>query len=143
MAMVGDHNTPPHDSSRPDAVESHHPCIVHGVMRPWLFHLAWIGRRLHPCYSHRLIRLVLKKKISIELVGSSDLTRLFLNSVCASAMWIKDLSVARHPAWRSAGKVVRLRCHEIIPDQHRHRDWPKGTLHASYAHVAHMETERF
>ena len=78
MAMVGDHNTPPHDSSRPDAVESHHPCIVHGVMRPWLFHLAWIGRRLHPCYSHRLIRLVLKK-ISIELVGSSDLTRLFLN----------------------------------------------------------------
>ena len=80
MAMVGDHNTPPHDSSRPDAVESHHPCIVHGVMRPWLFHLAWIGRRLHPCYSHRLIRLVLKK-ISIELVGSSDLTRLILNSV--------------------------------------------------------------
>ena len=29
MAMVGDHNMPPHDSSRPDAVESHHPCIVH------------------------------------------------------------------------------------------------------------------
>ena len=23
MAMVGDHNTPPHDSSRPNAVESH------------------------------------------------------------------------------------------------------------------------
>ena len=53
-------------------------------------------------------------------------------------MWIKDLSVARHQAWRSAGKVVMLRIHEIIPDQHRHQDWPKGTLHASYAHVAHM-----
>ena len=31
-----------------------------------------------------------------------------------------------------------LRIHEIIPDQHRHQDWPKGTLHASYAHVAYM-----
>ena len=59
------------------------------------------------------------------------------------SLWIKDLSVARHQAWRSAGKVVMLRCHEIIPDQHRHRDWPKGTLHASYAHVAYMDTERF
>ena len=58
-------------------------------------------------------------------------------------LWIKDLSVARHQAWRSAGKVVLLRCHEIIPDQHRHQDWPKGTLHASYAHVAYMGTERF
>ena len=28
-----------------------------------------------------------------------------------------------------------LRFHEIIPDQHRHQDWPKGTLHASYAHA--------
>ena len=55
-----------------------------------------------------------------------------------SYVWIKDLSVARHQAWRSAGKVVMLRIHEIIPDQHRHQDWPKGTLHASYAHVAHM-----
>ena len=53
-------------------------------------------------------------------------------------MWIKDLSVARHQAWRSAGKVVMLRIHEIIPDQHRHQDWPKGTLHASYAHVEYM-----
>ena len=58
-------------------------------------------------------------------------------------VWIKVLSVARHQAWRSAGKVVLLRCHEIIPDQHRHRDWPKGTLHASYAHVAYVDTERF
>ena len=58
-------------------------------------------------------------------------------------LWIKDLSVARHQAWRSAGKVVMLRIHEIIPDQHRHRDWQKGTLHASYAHVAYMDTERF
>eukprot|EP01048_Picozoa_sp_COSAG05_P012803 COSAG05_NODE_1312_length_5217_cov_2.233685_1_plen_142_part_10 len=33
-------------------------------------------------------------------------------------VWIKDLSVARHQAWRSAGKVVMLRSHEIIPDQH-------------------------
>jgi hypothetical protein len=33
--------------------------------------------------------------------------------------------------------------HEIIPDQHRHQDWPKGTLHASYAHVAYMGTGRF
>ena len=53
-------------------------------------------------------------------------------------LWIKDLSVARHQAWRSAGKVVMLRIHEIIPDQHRHQDWPKSTLHASYAHVAHI-----
>ena len=53
-------------------------------------------------------------------------------------LWIKDLSVARHQAWRSAGKVVMLRIHEIILDQHRHQDWPKDTLHASYAHVAHM-----
>ena len=84
MAMVGDHNTPPHDSSRPDAVESHHPCIVHGVMRPWLFHLAWIGRRLHPCYSHRLIRLVLKKIFNwvgwIEWFNSIDSEQCF---VCA------------------------------------------------------------
>ena len=63
-------------------------------------------------------------------------------------VWIKDLSVARHQAWRSAGKVVMLRFHEIIPDQHRHQDWPKGTLHASYAHAAYMgygpqELERF
>ena len=61
----------------------------------------------------------------------------------AQEMWIKDLSVARHQAWRSAGKVVMLRIHEIIPDQHRHQDWQKGTLHASYAHVAYMDTERF
>ena len=53
-------------------------------------------------------------------------------------MWIKDLLVARHQAWRSAGKVVNLRFHEIIPDQHRHQDWQKGTLHAVYAHVAYM-----
>eukprot|EP01048_Picozoa_sp_COSAG05_P005145 COSAG05_NODE_298_length_11929_cov_43.811496_4_plen_61_part_00 len=31
-------------------------------------------------------------------------------------LWIKDLSVARHQAWRSAGKVVMLRIHEIILD---------------------------
>ena len=53
-------------------------------------------------------------------------------------MWIKDLSVARHQAWRSAGKVVMLRIHEIILDQYRHQDWPKDTLHASYAHVEYM-----
>eukprot|EP01048_Picozoa_sp_COSAG05_P038472 COSAG05_NODE_18549_length_306_cov_1.608696_1_plen_41_part_10 len=29
------------------------------------------------------------------------------------SVWIKDLSVARHQAWRSAGKVVMLRIHEI------------------------------
>ena len=31
-------------------------------------------------------------------------------------LWIKDLSVARHQAWRSAGKVVMLRFREIILD---------------------------
>ena len=31
-----------------------------------------------------------------------------------------------------------LRFHEIILDPYRHQDWPKGTLHASYAHVAYM-----
>ena len=28
-------------------------------------------------------------------------------------LWIKDLSVARHQAWRSAGKAVMLRIHEL------------------------------
>ena len=50
----------------------------------------------------------------------------------------------KHVTWAAA----MLRIHEIIPDQHRHRDWPKGTLHASYRHAAYMgygpqELERF
>ena len=26
------------------------------------------------------------------------------------------------------GRLCSLQSHEIIPDQHRHQDWPKGTL---------------
>ena len=78
----------------------------------------------------------------IILMGTM-LKRMLVGASEGIPMWIKDLSVARHQAWRSAGKVVMLRIHEIIPDQHRHQDWPKGTLHASYAHVAYMGTERF